>query len=193
MAQVSTGRVTLMSQQTEITTRVVKGKRGSQPRSPVGPVIVESRSAYRRRTLSAVFFWIKRPIRKYSCSLSEQTTVMTHSRGGRLAIYVDCGQYRAVESIKIMLTPPVSPYSWFGFTNVRNFRPQLESHGIEVCIEPFFLGGARDGVGNPYTPPPQAKAAFAQQDLDLTSKLLGLEVVRPKVFPISSLFVSTFA
>jgi glutathione S-transferase kappa 1 len=115
---------------------------------------------------------------------------MTQSRGGKLTIYVDCGQYRPAELIKIVPTPPVSPYSWFGFTNVRNFRPQLESHGIEVCIEPFFLGGARDGVGNPYTPPPQAKAAFAQQDLDFTSKLLGLEVVRPKVFPISSLFVS---
>lgn len=84
---------------------------------------------------------------------------------------------------------PVSPYSWFGFKNARNFRPQLESHGVEVCIEPFFLGGARNGVGNPWTPPPQAKAAFSQQDLDLTSKLLGLEVVRPKVFPISSLAV----
>jgi len=89
-----------------------------------------------------------------------------------------------------MLTSTVSPYSWFGFTNARSFRSQLESHGIEVCIEPFFLGGARNGVGNPWTPPPEAKAAFAQQDLDLTSEALGLKVVRPKVFPISSLSVS---
>jgi glutathione S-transferase kappa 1 len=91
-----------------------------------------------------------------------------------------------------MLTSPVSPYSWFGFTNIRNYRSQLQSYGIEVCIEPFFLGGARNGVGNPYTPPPEAKSAFMQQDLDLTSKLLGLHVVRPKVFPISSLSVSIF-
>jgi len=82
----------------------------------------------------------------------------------------------------------VSPYSWFGFTNTRNFRPFLHAHGIEVCIEPFFLGAARNGIGNPYTPTPQAKAAFAQQDLDATSETLGLKLVRPKVFPISSLF-----
>ncbi|KAF1969435.1 glutathione S-transferase [Bimuria novae-zelandiae CBS 107.79] len=97
---------------------------------------------------------------------------MARPNGGKLTIYVDC----------------VSPYSWFGFTNTRKFRPQLLAHEIEVNIEPFFLGGARDGVGNPWTPPPQAKAAFAQQDLDLTSKLLGLKVVQPNVFPISSLF-----
>jgi len=89
-----------------------------------------------------------------------------------------------------MLTVAVSPYSWFGFTNIRNFRPLLNSHGIEVCIEPFFLGGARDGVGNPFTPPVPAKAAFGDQDLEITSKLLNLKVVRPEVFPISSLFVS---
>jgi len=96
---------------------------------------------------------------------------MAHSPGGTLTIYIDC----------------VSPYSWFGFTNIRNYRSRLQSHGIEVCIEPFFLGGARNGVGNPYTPPPEAKSAFMQQDLELTSKLPGLHVVRPKVFPISSL------
>jgi glutathione S-transferase kappa 1 len=91
---------------------------------------------------------------------------------------------------KILLISAVSPYSWFGFTNVKNFRSQLQSHEVEVCIEPFFLGGARNGVGNPWTPPPQAKAAFMQQDLDSTSKLLGLKVVRPEVFPVSSLSVS---
>jgi hypothetical protein len=96
---------------------------------------------------------------------------------------------RATHSTSI-LTSSVSPYSWFGFTNIKNYRSQLQSHGVEVCIEPFFLGGARNGVGNPWTPPLEAKSAFMQQDLDLTSKLLGLRVVRPKVFPISSLSVS---
>ncbi|KAJ4982801.1 dsba family oxidoreductase [Stagonosporopsis vannaccii] len=97
---------------------------------------------------------------------------MSESNRVKLTIYVDC----------------VSPYSWFGFTNIKRFRPLLRSHGVEVNIEPFFLGAARDAVGNPFTPTPQAKVAFGQQDLALTSELLGIEVVQPEIFPISSLF-----
>jgi glutathione S-transferase kappa 1 len=52
------------------------------------------------------------------------------------------------------------------------------------------LGGARDAAGNPFAPTPQWKQAFATQDTDLTGKLLGLKIVTPEVFPISSLFVS---
>jgi glutathione S-transferase kappa 1 len=84
----------------------------------------------------------------------------------------------------------VSPYSWFGFTNTIRFRPLLEAYGVSVEIIPFFLGGARDSVGNPFTPTPQAKEAFAKQDSEMTGQLLGLKVVRPKIFPILSLFVS---
>ena len=57
-------------------------------------------------------------------------------------------------------------------------------------IIPFFLGAARDGVGNPFTPTPPAKEPFSKQDSDTTGRLLGLKVVKPKVFPILSLFVS---
>jgi len=84
----------------------------------------------------------------------------------------------------------VSPYSWFGFTNIIKFRPLLQAHGIEVEILPFFLGAAREGAGNPFAPTPQWKQAFAAQDTELTGELLGLKVVAPDVFPISSLFVS---
>jgi glutathione S-transferase kappa 1 len=84
----------------------------------------------------------------------------------------------------------VSPYSWFGFTNVVRFRPLLNAHGVSVDIVPFFLGGARDGVGNPYSPPPKAKQPFASQDTATTARLLGLKTVQPKDFPILSLFVS---
>jgi glutathione S-transferase kappa 1 len=84
----------------------------------------------------------------------------------------------------------VSPYSWFGFTNTIRFRPLLEAHGVSVEIIPFFLGGARDSVGNPFTPTPQAKEAFAKQDSEMTGEILGLKVVRPEIFPILSLFVS---
>jgi 2-hydroxychromene-2-carboxylate isomerase len=87
--------------------------------------------------------------------------------------------------------PQVSPYSWFGFTNTLKFRPLLAAHNIEVDILPFFLGGARDAAGNPFAPTPQWKQAFSSQDSDLTGKLLGLKVVAPEVFPISSLFVSS--
>jgi len=66
----------------------------------------------------------------------------------------------------------------------------LNAHGVQVEILPFFLGGARDGVGNPWTPVPQAKVAFANQDTTLTGKILGLNIVPPEVFPISSLFAS---
>lgn len=85
----------------------------------------------------------------------------------------------------------VSPYSWFGFTNTVRFRPLLEAYGVSVEIFPFFLGGARDSVGNPFTPPLKAKEAFGNQDSHMTGELLGLKVVPPKVFPISSLFVSS--
>ncbi|OAL45122.1 glutathione S-transferase [Pyrenochaeta sp. DS3sAY3a] len=97
---------------------------------------------------------------------------MGGSGNGKLTIYVDC----------------VSPYSWFGFTNIRKFRPMLDAHGVQVEILPFFLGGARDSVGNPFTPTPQAKLAFSSQDSAMTGELLGLKIVPPEVFPISSLF-----
>jgi len=97
---------------------------------------------------------------------------MGRPEGGKLTIYVDC----------------VSPYSWFGFTNAIHFRPLLNAYGVDVEIIPFFLGGARDSVGNPFTPTPKPKEAFADQDSNLTGKLLGLKVVRPKDFPILSLF-----
>jgi glutathione S-transferase kappa 1 len=54
----------------------------------------------------------------------------------------------------------------------------------------FHLGAARDGVGNPFTPTPQAKVPFSTQDSETTGQLLGLKVVKPKIFPILSLFVS---
>ncbi|EKG13837.1 hypothetical protein MPH_09019 [Macrophomina phaseolina MS6] len=92
--------------------------------------------------------------------------------GGKLTIYVDC----------------VSPYSWFGFTNILRHRPLLNTYGVEVEILPFFLGGARDNVGNPWTPVHKAKEAFASQDTELTGKLLGVKTVQPEIFPISSLF-----
>ncbi|PSN66242.1 glutathione S-transferase [Corynespora cassiicola Philippines] len=97
---------------------------------------------------------------------------MRNSDMGKLTIYVDC----------------VSPYSWFGFTNIVRFRPLLQAHGVHVEIMPFFLGGARDSVGNPYSPPLPAKAAFASQDTEMTARLLGLRTSTPEVFPISSLF-----
>ncbi|KIW17418.1 hypothetical protein PV08_04612 [Exophiala spinifera] len=97
---------------------------------------------------------------------------MGKPEGGKLKIYIDC----------------VSPYSWFGFTNIIKYRPLLNAHGVSVDIIPFFLGGARDGVGNPWTPTPKAKEAFSAQDSKLTGELLGLDVVTPEVFPILSLF-----
>lgn len=84
----------------------------------------------------------------------------------------------------------VSPYSWFGFTNTIRYRPYLNAYGVSVEIIPFFLGAARDGAGNPFTPTPKWKEAFAEQDSTLTGEILGLKVVRPKEFPILSLFVS---
>ncbi|WPG99100.1 Hypothetical protein R9X50_00190900 [Acrodontium crateriforme] len=96
---------------------------------------------------------------------------MSGPHGAKLTIYVD----------------PVSPYSWFGFTNTIRFRPQLQAHGVEVDIIPFFLGGARDKAGNPWQPTPKVKQAMGAQDTALTGKLLGLKVVPPKVFPIASL------
>lgn len=84
----------------------------------------------------------------------------------------------------------VSPYSWFGFTNAVRFRPLLNVYGVSVDIIPFFLGAARYGVGNPFTPTPKAKQPFAKQDTETTGRLLGLKTVQPKDFPILSLFVS---
>jgi len=117
---------------------------------------------------------------------------MSITKSGKLTIHIDCGQSdHSLHCLQITLTTPkVSPYSWFGFTNIQKFRPLLDAHGIEVDILPFFLGGAREAAGNPFVPTPQWKQAFASQDSDLTGRLLGLKVVAPEVFPISSLFVS---
>lgn len=97
---------------------------------------------------------------------------MPSPEGRKLTIYVDC----------------VSPYSWFGFTNITRFRPLLEAHGVAVEIFPFFLGAARDSAGNPWTPPLKAKEAFGYQDMYMTGEMLGLKVVKPEIFPIKSLF-----
>ena len=88
------------------------------------------------------------------------------------------------------LTASVSPYSWFGFTNTIKYRPLLNAHGVSVDIIPFFLGGARESVGNPWTPTPKWKEDFSKQDSETTGRLLGLKIVPPKDFPILSLFVS---
>jgi glutathione S-transferase kappa 1 len=87
----------------------------------------------------------------------------------------------------------VSPYSWFGFTNVMRYRALLNEYGISVEIIPFFLGAARENAGNPFTPTPKWKEAFAEQDTNLNGEILGLKVIRPKDFPILSLFVSLSA
>jgi glutathione S-transferase kappa 1 len=84
----------------------------------------------------------------------------------------------------------VSPYSLFAFTNTVRFRPLLSHYNITVDLIPFFLGAARDSVGNPFTPTPKAKQPFQKQDSEITAELLGLKIVRPKDFPILSLFVS---
>ncbi|KFY08337.1 hypothetical protein V492_06329 [Pseudogymnoascus sp. VKM F-4246] len=97
---------------------------------------------------------------------------MGRPNGGKLTIFVDC----------------VSPYSWFGFTSTIRHRPLLQAYGVSIDIVPFFLGGAREHVGNPYTPTPKWKEAFSAQDSDMTGRLLGLKVVPPKEFPISSLY-----
>ncbi|OCT46521.1 putative DSBA family oxidoreductase [Cladophialophora carrionii] len=95
-----------------------------------------------------------------------------HPEGGKLTIFVDC----------------VSPYSWFGFTNAVRYRPLLKAYGVSVEILPFYLGAARVSAGNPFTPTPKYKEAFGDQDFTLTGEMLGLKAVRPKEFPILSLF-----
>jgi len=90
----------------------------------------------------------------------------------------------------VLTREPVSPYSWFGFTNIIKYRYLLNKYGVSIEIIPFFLGGAREGVGNKFEQTPKWKEAFAAQDSELTGELLGLKVVRPKIWPILSLFVS---
>lgn len=116
---------------------------------------------------------------------------MGPANGGKLTIYVDCGWF-PYPIIHQLPNPDltVSPYSWFGFTNTVRFRPLLNAHGVSVDIIPFFLGAARNGVGNPWTPTPKSKEAFSKQDNEMTGRLLGLKVVKPKDFPILSIFVS---
>ncbi|OBT70254.1 hypothetical protein VE03_00245 [Pseudogymnoascus sp. 23342-1-I1] len=97
---------------------------------------------------------------------------MSRANGGKLAIYVDC----------------VSPYSWFGYTNIVRYRPLLNAYNVAVDTIPFFLGAARHNAGNPFAPTPKCKEAFSAQDSETTGRLLGLKVVPPKEFPINSIF-----
>lgn len=84
---------------------------------------------------------------------------------------------------------PVSPYSWFAHTNLTRTRPLLAAHGVDVEIVPFFLGGARNGAGNPFTVPAPAKATWGNNDAARVAHLLGLPLQRPTKFPILSLYV----
>jgi 2-hydroxychromene-2-carboxylate isomerase len=117
---------------------------------------------------------------------------MVQPKGGKLTIYVDCGLSPSFDALSFTTNarPTVSPYSWFGFTNILRYRPLLNAHGVSVNIIPFFLGGARESVGNPWTPTPKWKEEFAAQDSQTTGQLLGLKIVQPKDFPILSLYVS---
>ena len=87
------------------------------------------------------------------------------------------------------LTNQVSPYSWFAFAYLCNIRAALQSQSIELDFVPFFLGAARDGVGNPFQYQPDIKAKYGNHDLERCASILGLNVKRPTNFPISSLFV----
>ncbi len=119
---------------------------------------------------------------------------MVPPKGGKLTIYVDCGSSPLSPLCPSLITSNtaliVSPYSWFGFTNILKYRPLLNAHGVIVDIIPFFLGGARESTGNPWTPTPKWKEEFSKQDSETTGRLLGLKIVQPTVFPILSLFVS---
>ncbi len=86
----------------------------------------------------------------------------------------------------------MSLYSWFGFTNILRYRPVLNSHDVEVEILPFVLGAARNEADNPFGPAPQVKAIYAGRDSATVGRLLGLKVVPPKQFPVSSMTVSIF-
>ncbi|KAG4433453.1 hypothetical protein IFR05_011057 [Cadophora sp. M221] len=116
--------------------------------------------------------------------------------GASLKIYIDCGSSTFQPSPILsnpqykqkLTTTIVSPYSWFGITNILKHRPGLVAHGVNVDIQPFFLGGARDAVGNFWQPTPKWKEAFAAQDTQLNGELLGLTIVQPEEFPIKSLF-----
>ena len=70
------------------------------------------------------------------------------------------------------------------------YRPLLRAYGVTVDIIPFFLGAARESAGNPFTPTPKHMEAFSAQDSQMNGEILGLKVIRPKEFPILSLFVS---
>lgn len=101
-------------------------------------------------------------------------------KGASLTIYVDCGTSLSLPtktppSLKPKLTSPtVSPYSWFGITSILAYRSALQAHGVTVDIKPFFLGGARDAVGNPWQPTPKWKEAFSKQDSESTCSRLSV-------------------
>lgn len=60
-----------------------------------------------------------------------------------IRIYLDCN----------------SPWSLMAYTRLRRDRPLLEQHGVDIEMNPIFLGGINVGSGNkpPWTLPAKAK------------------------------------
>ncbi|KAF2172629.1 hypothetical protein M409DRAFT_62390 [Zasmidium cellare ATCC 36951] len=97
---------------------------------------------------------------------------MPQQQRAKIRIYLDCN----------------SPWSYFAYTKLRRDRPLLSQHGVDVEINPIFLGGINVGSGNkpPWTLP--AKARLGGFDLPRAIKYFQVDpLTSPPFFPIMSL------
>ncbi|KAJ3392794.1 hypothetical protein CcCBS67573_g01167 [Chytriomyces confervae] len=79
----------------------------------------------------------------------------------------------------------VSPFSWFGFELLRRY--QSVWNGVDVALQPFFLGGVMGASGNkpPATNP--YKGAQMLKEIPLFGKMYDIDIGNPANFPEKSL------
>ena len=80
-----------------------------------------------------------------------------------------------------------SPWTYLAFIEILPLSQRL---GIEIIWKPILVGGVFNNVNQDVyefrSKPNQLKLSYANNDLALWSKIRGIEITFPKVFPVNS-------
>ena len=80
-----------------------------------------------------------------------------------------------------------SPWTYLAFTEILPLSQRL---GIEIIWKPILVGGVFNNVNQEVyefrSKPNPLKLSYANNDLTLWSKIRGIEIKFPKVFPVNS-------
>ena len=83
-----------------------------------------------------------------------------------------------------------SPWTYFAFTRIEEF---CERNGAELIWKPFLVGGVFNKINPSVYPrrenPVPPKAEYYRKDMEDWAQYLGVNMIRPSVFPLNSVKV----